>query len=58
MSVERVDEMIGFYGNEVMLLIGGALLAAGDHILERSREFVKRVEVSARAVRAQTRGST
>ena len=44
MPVERVDEMIDFYGTDVMLLIGGSLLAAGDALLERSRTFVAAVE--------------
>ncbi|HQY48033.1 MAG TPA: RuBisCO large subunit C-terminal-like domain-containing protein [Usitatibacteraceae bacterium] len=43
MSVERVDEMISDYGTDTMLLIGGALLAAGDDLLGLSREFVRRV---------------
>jgi ribulose-bisphosphate carboxylase large chain len=44
MPVERVGEMIEFYGDDVMLLIGGSLLAAGDALLERSRTFVAAVE--------------
>ncbi len=44
MSVERVDEMAADYGADVMLLVGGSLLSAGDALLERSREFVRRVE--------------
>ena len=43
MSVERVDEMLAFYGQDVILLIGGALLAAGAALLQRAREFVSRV---------------
>jgi ribulose-bisphosphate carboxylase large chain len=43
MTVERVDEMIQGYGRDTMLLIGGALLSAGDKLLERSREFVNKV---------------
>lgn len=43
MSVERVPEMIRDYGNDAMLLIGGGLLAAGERLLERSREFVSSV---------------
>jgi ribulose-bisphosphate carboxylase large chain len=43
MSVERVPEMIEFYGKDVMLLIGGSLLSAGDHLAERSRSFVRAV---------------
>ena len=44
MSVERVDEMVRFYGADVMLLIGGSLLTAGDALLERTRAFVATVE--------------
>lgn len=44
MPVERVSEMIDFYGTDTMLLIGGSLLSAGDTLLERSRTFVAAVE--------------
>jgi ribulose-bisphosphate carboxylase large chain len=40
LSVERVDEIVRFYGHDVMLLIGGSLLAAGERLAERAREFV------------------
>lgn len=40
LSVERVDEVVRFYGPDVMLLIGGSLLAAGDRLSERARAFV------------------
>jgi ribulose-bisphosphate carboxylase large chain len=43
MTVERVREMVEGYGIDSMLLIGGALLAAGDGLLERSRQFVAAV---------------
>lgn len=43
MSIERVPEMLEFYGADTMLLIGGALLTAGDGLLERSRAFVEMV---------------
>jgi len=43
MTVERVPEMLAGYGNDTMLLIGGGLLAAGDKLLERCREFVRMV---------------
>ncbi|RIH82262.1 RuBisCO large subunit C-terminal-like domain-containing protein [Calidithermus roseus] len=43
MSLERVGEMKEAYGPDTMLLIGGALLSAGERLLERSREFVERV---------------
>jgi ribulose-bisphosphate carboxylase large chain len=44
MSIERVDEMLAFYGRDVILLIGGALLTAGDALPTRAREFVTRVQ--------------
>ena len=43
MGVERVAEMKAVYGEDVMLLIGGGLLSAGDRLSERSREFVAAV---------------
>lgn len=46
MTVERVEEMLGLYGPETMLLIGGNLLAAGDNLLARTREFVQKVTSS------------
>ncbi|MCC6707221.1 MAG: ribulose 1,5-bisphosphate carboxylase [Gammaproteobacteria bacterium] len=46
MSVERVAEMLDFYGRDVILLIGGALLAAGDALPARAREFVSRVHAA------------
>ena len=46
MTVERVEEMLGFYGPDTMLLIGGNLLAAGEKLLERTRKFVQKVAAS------------
>lgn len=43
MNVERVPEMIEVYGRDVVLLIGGALLAAGTELPARSRAFVDTV---------------
>ena len=40
LSVERAAELVGFYGADVMLLIGGSLLAAGDQLPARTRAFV------------------
>ena len=40
LSVERIGEIVHFYGHDVMLLIGGSLLAAGDRLAERARAFV------------------
>jgi ribulose-bisphosphate carboxylase large chain len=46
MSVERVDEMLGEFGADVMLLIGGNLLEAGDAMPQRARDFVARVRAA------------
>ncbi len=39
MTVERVPELLRFYGPDVMLLIGGSLLLAGDRLRERTAAF-------------------
>lgn len=43
MTLERVPEMKQTYGADTMLLVGGALLVAREHLLERSRDFVRAV---------------
>ncbi|MDB5070621.1 MAG: Ribulose-bisphosphate carboxylase, partial [Candidatus Eremiobacteraeota bacterium] len=44
MRLDRVDELLEFYGPDTMLLIGGnLLLAEGDALLARAREFVDKV---------------
>jgi ribulose-bisphosphate carboxylase large chain len=44
MSVARIAEMLDFYGVDVMLLIGGALLAAPkDELVSQTRAFVRAV---------------
>ena len=43
MTLERVREMREGYGDDAMLLIGGALLAAGEALPERARAFVDSV---------------
>jgi ribulose-bisphosphate carboxylase large chain len=40
MTRARVPEMLDFYGPDVMLLIGGSLLAAGDRLTEETARFV------------------
>jgi ribulose-bisphosphate carboxylase large chain len=35
MTVERAPELVNFFGNDVILLIGGSLLQAGDKLLEK-----------------------
>jgi ribulose-bisphosphate carboxylase large chain len=47
MTVERVPELLAVYGRDVMLLIGGGLLSAGDALFERSRQFVDMVAAGA-----------
>ncbi len=42
MHPDRVEELVDFYGRDVMLLIGGALLEAED-VAAASRAFVERV---------------
>jgi ribulose-bisphosphate carboxylase large chain len=39
MTPERVPEMLQFYGSNVMLLIGGGLLAAGPRMTEEAAKF-------------------
>ena len=43
MSIERVDEMLDFYGADVMLLIGGSLLAARERLTQETARFVEAV---------------
>jgi ribulose-bisphosphate carboxylase large chain len=59
MRTDRVDEMIEEFGTDVMLLIGGHLLAGattpGDSVLARAKAFVERVHAAA-ALRAPAAG--
>lgn len=43
MALDRVEELLRFYGRDVMLLVGGSLYLAGDDLAERTREFVEAV---------------
>jgi ribulose-bisphosphate carboxylase large chain len=43
MTPDRVPEMLQFYGTDVMLLIGGGLLAAGARMTEETAAFVAAV---------------
>ena len=43
MTTERVPEMLDFYGADVMLLIGGALLEARERLVEATAAFVAEV---------------
>jgi ribulose-bisphosphate carboxylase large chain len=40
MSVERARELVAFYGDDIMLLIGGSLLGAPERVRERAESFV------------------
>jgi ribulose-bisphosphate carboxylase large chain len=54
MTPSRVDELVRFYGNDVALLIGGALLQAGDDLEGAARAFVAATRAaSASATRAR-----
>jgi len=45
MRLDRIDELLEFYGPDTMLLIGGnLLLAEGEALLARAREFVDKVD--------------
>lgn len=44
MTLDRVAGMLDFYGPEVMLLIGGGLLAAGARLTEETAAFVDAAE--------------
>ena len=44
MSLARVPEMLDFYGTDTMLLIGGALLAERERLVEATAAFVTAVE--------------
>ena len=43
MTTDRVPEMLDFYGADVMLLIGGALLDARERLTEATAAFVAKV---------------
>jgi ribulose-bisphosphate carboxylase large chain len=43
MTTDRVAEMLEFYGPDIMLLIGGALLSARERLTQETRAFVEAV---------------
>ncbi len=43
MTLERVPEMLDFYGPDAMLLIGGSLLAARERLTEETAAFTRAV---------------
>ncbi|MBV9976861.1 MAG: ribulose 1,5-bisphosphate carboxylase [Hyphomicrobiales bacterium] len=44
MKLQRIPELLDFYGHEVMLLIGGDLLAARERLVDETKAFVTCVE--------------
>jgi ribulose-bisphosphate carboxylase large chain len=44
MTIDRTAEMLDFYGSEVMLLIGGALLEARERLTQETAAFVAKVK--------------
>ncbi|MCG6207049.1 RuBisCO large subunit C-terminal-like domain-containing protein [Rhodopseudomonas sp. HC1] len=42
-AIDRVAELLSFYGEDVMLLIGGSLLAAGERLTEQAVLFTAEV---------------
>ena len=45
MQVDRVPELLGFYGNDVILLVGGGLFQAGPDLVKNCRVFRRLVEL-------------
>jgi len=43
MTLERIREILEFYGEDTMLLVGGNLLLAGDRITEETERFTRAV---------------
>lgn len=42
-AIDRIAELLAFYGSDVMLLIGGSLLAAGEQLTEQAARFTAEV---------------
>jgi ribulose-bisphosphate carboxylase large chain len=49
--VERIAELLDFYGPDCILLVGGSLYQAGDALFERTRSLVEQVARIASAER-------
>lgn len=47
--MERVGELLEFYGNDCILLIGGSLYQGGDALFDRTRDLVEQVARAAAA---------
>ena len=44
MTLDRLPEILKFYGQDTMILIGGGLLAAGDRLTQQAEAFASQVE--------------
>ena len=44
MSLKRIPELLEFYGNEVLFLVGGDLVKSGPHIEDNCKRFLEMVE--------------
>nr|WP_294544085.1 RuBisCO large subunit C-terminal-like domain-containing protein [uncultured Rhodopila sp.] len=42
-GLERIGEILDFYGEDTMLLIGGSLLLAREHIIQATEQFTRAV---------------
>jgi ribulose-bisphosphate carboxylase large chain len=51
MTLDRVPEMLEFYGSDIMLLIGGGLLAARERLEQETARFVAAVASAAERTR-------
>jgi ribulose-bisphosphate carboxylase large chain len=47
-GIDRIAELLQFYGSDVMLLIGGSLLAAREQLSEQAARFVDEVAAHAK----------
>ena len=50
MTLDRIPELVRFYGRDVMLLVGGSLYLAGARLGERVREFAEAVAAASAEV--------
>jgi ribulose-bisphosphate carboxylase large chain len=46
-ALDRIEEVVAFYGVDCILLVGGSLRAAGGSLAERTRALVERVAAAA-----------
>jgi ribulose-bisphosphate carboxylase large chain len=47
MDADRAEELVHFFGNDSILLVGGSLLEAGPELLQKSKRFVESVHAAA-----------